>query len=132
MDERKRLVGLLCAVECKGEEDRGDCPERRHGQCRSVQKLEMCQIGAIADFLLSNGVLVLPCHIGDALYFPMRRQVIPYRVTMIRVREEGVKITCTNDEAMLQMTIDEDHIGKTIFKTYEEAEKAAGIWRAET
>ena len=58
---RDRLVKLLNAVECDGEETFGNCPKRRDGQCRTVQKLEMCQIGAIADHLLANGVIVPPC-----------------------------------------------------------------------
>lgn len=130
MTERERLKKLL--AECINEPEK-TCPMPEETTCDGC-KYDMVHggcdmIGRYADHLLANGVIVLPCNIGEALYFPMRQQVIQYRVTMIRVREEGVKITCTNDEAFLQMTIDEDRIGKTIFRNYEEAEKAAGIRR---
>lgn len=58
---RDRLIKLLCGVKCEGGEEIGNCPQRRDGQCRTVQKLEMCQIGAITDHLLANGVIVTPC-----------------------------------------------------------------------
>lgn len=28
----------------------------------------MCQIGAIADYLIANGVIVPPCKVGDTVY----------------------------------------------------------------
>lgn len=60
MTEKDRLIELLSRVQCVGEEARGNCPERRHTLCRSIDKLELCQINAIADFLLSAGVIVPP------------------------------------------------------------------------
>lgn len=65
---RDRLIKLLCGVECDGEETLGNCPQRRDGKCRTVQKLEMCQIGAITDHLLANGVIVPPCKANDKIF----------------------------------------------------------------
>ncbi len=60
MNQRERLIELLCSVECAGEEGFGNCPQRRQSRCSRLEGLEMCQIGAIADRLLANGVLVPP------------------------------------------------------------------------
>ena len=68
MTDRDRLIELLYKVECKGEEGFLNCPERKNGGCRSVNKLEVCQVGAIADHLLANGVIVPPCKVGDKAY----------------------------------------------------------------
>lgn len=67
MTERERLIGLLCKVTCDGEESFFNCPERRHGQCQSIQKLEMSQINTLADHLLANGVIVAPMPMAEWL-----------------------------------------------------------------
>lgn len=53
----RELQDLLCKVECIGGEELGNCPERRFGRCRSIARLESCQIHAITDYLLANGVV---------------------------------------------------------------------------
>ena len=67
MTDRDRLIELICKVECEGEESFLNCPERRNGNCRSIMKLEMCQVNAIADYLLANGVIALPREKGAVL-----------------------------------------------------------------
>lgn len=57
---RDRLVELLCNVKCEGEECFGNCPHRIGQKCNKVQRLEMCSVFAIADHLLSEGVIVPP------------------------------------------------------------------------
>ena len=75
MTDRDKLIELLCKVECEGEESFLNCPKRRNGNCQSIMKLEMCQVNAIADYLLANGVIVPQrkkdehkIQIGDVLY----------------------------------------------------------------
>lgn len=132
MDERERLVGLLCAVECKGEEARGNCPERRHGQCRSVQKLEMCQLGVIADHLLANGATLPPVKIGQTVYSLekcINSQFFSGEVYEIQIRREGVVFRATR-KGYYGLAFMEADIGKTVFFTIKEAEKALADRRA--
>ena len=85
---------------------------------------------AIADYLIENGVIVLPCKVGDIVYFPMETngECEPYidvglvfniaideRLTMwISVRyESGLKYYHTSGD-----------LGKTVFLVREEAEQA--------
>lgn len=95
MSERERLIS---AVECAGDEEHGNCPERRHARCRSIEKLEMCQINAIADSLLAAGVIVPPLKVSPtvSIYtnrFPDRTQVVK------RTRYEwGETVLCDSDE----------------------------------
>jgi hypothetical protein len=65
----------------------------------------------LADYLLANGVIVPPCKVGDTVY----------QIDGVRVYESTIKnvIYDTNGVAF-----DEDAIGKTVFLTREEAEKA--------
>lgn len=114
---RDRLMKLLCGVECDGEETFGNCPQRRDGQCRTVQKLEMCQIGAIADHLLANGVIVPPCKVGDIVY-RICKQKYPVDAYRMRWEEDWVVLSRLFDLSMIS------EIGKTVFLTREEAEQA--------
>jgi hypothetical protein len=108
---RDRLIKQLCSVKCEGEEKLGNCPQRRDSQCRTVQKLEMCQIGAIADHLLANGVIAPPCKVGDIIYvisqnkkeyYPLK---VPSRDTVVQWMDKGL-------------------FGKQLFVTEREAEQA--------
>lgn len=65
----------------------------------------------LADYLLANGVIVLPCKVGDTVY----------QTDGIRIYESKIKsiIYDTNNFAF-----DETAIGKSVFLTREEAEKA--------
>lgn len=134
---RDRLVKLLHDVECKGEEEFGNCPERRHGRCRTVQKLEMCQIGVIADHLLANGVIVPLCKVGDAVYTNVSMQGWYYRTKDRPYTARIVFIGVNDSEEMgcgyINVLFEKNHnmmqfrfsdIGKTIFLTREEAEQA--------
>ena len=119
---RDRLMKLLCGVECDGEETLGNCPQRRDGKCRTVQKLEMCQIGAIADHLLANGVIVLPCEVGATVY-----ELVSW-CDYTNCHFEGCA-GCgkCNDRGVLEREFNLSHlaqIGKTVFRTREEAEQA--------
>ncbi len=93
MEMRDRLIELLYKVECKGEEGFLNCPERKNGGCRSVNKLEVCQVGAIADHLLANGVIVL----DTSVISPQNRPLITHCADMpmndildlVRAKREG-------------------------------------------
>lgn len=131
---RDRLMKLLCGVECDGEETFGNCPQRRDGQCGTVQKLEMCQIGAIADHLLANGVIVPPCKVGDTVWYlnryhsiSMRKDAV-YEAKVVRVYVEKENTLCLSIQIKNEWGTTEfphiTEIGKNVFFTKEEAEQA--------
>ena len=81
---RKRLIELLCAVECKGDDRReGGCSFRQDDQCNRINKLDMCMIEQIADHLLANGVIVPPCKVGDTVWCLDKKDVSECKVSSI-------------------------------------------------
>lgn len=81
---------------------------------------------ALADYLLENGVIVPPCKVGDALYYPVfaTNRVLLYKVISIKLNSKGLYVVCENHLSKSQMTHGATQIGKTIFLTEREAEKA--------
>ena len=65
----------------------------------------------LADYLLEHGVIVLPCKVGDMVYQIDAERVFKSKIKAF-VYDTGI------------FTFDERAIGKTIFLTREEAEKA--------
>ena len=88
-------------------------------------------VEAIADHLLSEGVIVLPCKVGDMVYMPSiwYNQVHSYLVVEINL-EAGNNNTVVLDEFVggfilhRSQAVYFNQFGKTVFLTKEEAEKA--------
>lgn len=84
----------------------------------------------MADHLLANGVIVPPCKVGDTVYElqPERHRAQAYTVTTIKYN--GHYWWCTwvlkDDEGVYGNVegFSEHQIGKTVFRTREEAENA--------
>ena len=73
-------------------------------------------------------LVTLPCKVGDTVYYPYVGRVIPKRITQYREilrKSEAIDrwycLEFSNDE-----TFDAEDIGKTVFLTRAEAEKALG------
>ena len=85
-------------------------------------------LALIADHLIANGVTVLPCKVGDRLYEVTGRKTISvYKVKAIRVELFGLFIEWDIVEGFVWQSlsgINAGEIGKTVFLTSEEAEKA--------
>lgn len=90
----------------------------------------------LADYLLANGVIVPPCKVGDTVYsfcddFGV---VLPYFVENLRIgfMDKDRNYWCyeanchteETDELLDEIDFDLDDLGKTVFLTREEAEKA--------
>lgn len=85
-------------------------------------------INAIADYLLEQGVIVPPCKVGQTLYsiqgFDGKpEQCEPYTVTDITIYENTITIHI-QDEWLFVRNMYPDDIGKTVFTSREDAEKA--------
>ena len=82
----------------------------------------------LADYLLEHGVIVLPCKVGDKVYeITGRKTVSVYKVRAIRVELLGLFIEWDIVEGFVWQSlsgINADEIGKTVFLTREEAERA--------
>ena len=83
------------------------------------------------DYLLKNGVIVLPCKVGDTVYViididnPARR-MLECKVISISMEETGMHFQFQTVKKYLYRygNFDIDDIGKTVFFTREQAEKA--------
>lgn len=87
-------------------------------------------IEALADYLLANGVIVLPCNVGDTVYSYDENlyALLDYRINQITLSDGAPTLysgLCFNKDELLSDTdFVKSDIGKTVFLTKEEAEKA--------
>ena len=111
MTDRERLTALLMA-------GAGDC----------LGKGGALNCSILADYLLEHGVIVPPCKVGDRLYeVTVRKTVSVYKVRAIRVELFGLFIEWDIVEGFVWQSLSDinaDEIGKTVFLTREEAERA--------
>ena len=111
MTERERLIELLQNVPADSEGNRG--------------------VGRIADYLLENGVIVPPVYVGGTVYEIRRKAVSPSgRETNCGICTISFLKHCINIGSELYVKgkpyvkSDFYRLGKTVFLTREEAEKA--------
>ena len=95
---------------------------------------------ALADHLLAEGVIVAPCKVGDIVYAPhwhwgtyINGDIMPYQITNITITQNKKGVWTKKYRAMevqngktidWQLNFEFDAIGKTVFLSREEAEKA--------
>lgn len=99
MTERERLIELLDVIIQPGEKTLGD----------------------IADYLLEKGVIVLPCKVGDTIYrcgYPSKK-VYEWEIEHVKLYLDEIVFVDDSDNEFTA-----EDIGKTVFLTREEAEKA--------
>lgn len=72
----------------------------------------------VADYLLANGVIVLPCKVGDTVY--QMDGVRIYELTILDISLHKNKPYYETES----IDFDDNAIGKTVFLTKEEAEQA--------
>lgn len=78
------------------------------------------QLSIMTDYLLENGVMVLPCKVGDTVYYPYKyhNKVLKYKVEQIIINDKGKWL----DVGVMWFSFED--IGTAVFLTREEAEKA--------
>lgn len=115
---RDRLVELI---------DKAD-EECKHSKsckaCSGYGKGSMCMNYHIADYLLANGVIVLPCNVGDTIYFETYRCGESTGVQPHNVAKINVVVTIERPFGSVGAEIPDWQFGKYVFLTREEAEKA--------
>ena len=81
--------------------------------------------GKLADYLLKNGVIVPPCKVGDIVYTINRRHPKKWKVHFIGYNSQGeFKMHIATEKFTEMLEVWDYAIGKTVFLTREEAEKA--------
>lgn len=85
----------------------------------------------IADRLLANGVIVLPCKVGDTVYYIEGAYYKSKRQTVAPIKVSEISWKCDRSGRDLGFALIANRtrykfssIGKTVFLTREEAEKA--------
>ena len=117
--DRERLIEILKLGSCPS-------PYLCDENCKYAN-LERCYEERTADLLLEHGVVLLPCKVGDRLYEVMGRKTVSvYKVRAIRVELFSLFIEWDIVEGIVwkSLVINADDIGKTVFLTREEAERA--------
>lgn len=78
---------------------------------------------SIADDLLADGVIVLPCKIGDTVYWIDGECISEGFITTILMVSDEINYTALTDYGE-EIEFEDFEIGKTVFLTKEEAEDA--------
>lgn len=78
-------------------------------------------IQTIADHLLAEGVIVPPCKVGQTVWFIRNEKIIETKIDKIVLKHGGLYLLLSCN-SFYETTC--RSIGKTIFLTREEAEKA--------
>lgn len=78
----------------------------------------------IAGHLLDNGVIVPPCKVGDVVYEINRNGILEMEIAQIKITERYIMFDCIDVILDYEDFFYESDIGKTVFLTRDEAERA--------
>lgn len=95
--------------------------------CGDIDSLIDSPKGAefIADYLLANGVVVPPCKVGDVVYTYSAKRIKEWKITFVGKNSRNeYKFIAVVGKCEDLLTFWNYEIGKTVFLTEEEAERA--------
>ena len=122
MSDRDRLIELI-----KQGENNTPCTKNEDIDCTSV-KCTDCVRESIADYLLANGVIVLPFKIGQSVYDISEFMNGSYAPEMYEMKGNELNIELNKAGEYIftydGMYIYPEDMGRSVFLTKEEAEKA--------
>ena len=82
-------------------------------------------VEVLADELLAEGVIIPPCKVGDIVYTINRRHPKKWKIHFIGYNSQGeFKMHIAKEKFTEMLEVWDYAIGKTVFLTREEAEKA--------
>lgn len=119
MTEREKLIEMCenLILSCKA----SLCEDCEHIQIDYPH----CMGVHFADHLLSNGVIVPPCKVGDTVYYPAHETSVVYETKVYAIGERRGKITINPKAYPIDaITMFGVEFGKTIFLTKSQAEEA--------
>lgn len=126
---KEKLIELLMSAEINAE-------EQGFFNChRSKVKAE-----CIADYLLTNGVIPIPCKVGDTVYNIESLGIRTLTVVSIHLSDEGSirrkkyksHFIAIEKNSKMCGKFNLDSFGSTTFRTHEKAEKALKEYENET
>lgn len=110
--DRERLIEILKLGSCPS-------PYLCDENCKYAN-LERCYEERTADLLLEHGVTVLPCKVGDRVYRPSDcLGVVQFVIISCHIYQSEMFFTDDSENIIYP-----SDIGKTVFLTREEAERA--------
>ena len=119
MSARERLIELLKQKSCMFVA----CDEECDG-CGNAEMYES-EIESIADHLIANGVIVPPCKVGDTVWFIYNyTQPKKFQISILTMSENHYSFVIETKDRVYKHYCCKDSIGKSVFFTREEAEKA--------
>ncbi len=123
MTERERLIGIIKKAGYEETVYTSD-GEPVTTVPRRVVNEEVVE--GFADYLLRRGVIVPPCRVGDIVYlfYPVRKGIYEAVVDEISLSQKSNFIVTRDLYFNRRTAIFFEQIGKTVFFTKEEAEKA--------
>ena len=122
----------------KSYEDTGLTPEEIKDSCTPTTVTIMagqalgvhpCRLRELAEADKDGRCVVLPCKVGDTVYFARARPVLQYKVTGYKIEKASIsRVLCKHVDEETGMTFDfafrPSRIDKTVFLTSEDAERA--------
>ncbi len=91
-------------------------------KCLSIAIKALSEVQTLAKAKADGRLVVLPCKVGDSIYRPEGlKYSVFWTITNVTIYPDEIVFTDDSDNIF---TLDD--IGKTVFLTYEEAEKALG------
>lgn len=112
-NQRERLVELL--LKCDKESEVLDCFNGRPTKKQSAD--------IIADYLMSNNVVVLPCVVGQTVWCIYNyEKPKEFQVSVLSMSENHYSFTIEANKGVFKHYCDKDAVGKWVFFTKEEAE----------
>ena len=96
--------------------------EGRYIVMRDAEQEGVARLRELAEADKDGRLLVLPCKVGDMVYFALLGRIIEKQVFSIVAFSNSTRIYCDGTSEYFRP----EDIGKTVFFTREEAEKALG------
>jgi hypothetical protein len=118
MTERERLIQLLQSSHCV-----------ELWNHNTDDFIEPNPIEKLADYLLANGVSVPPCKLGQKVwcicnYSNDYTKPMEYQITILSMTENYYSFAMETKNGVYEHYCNKDDVGKWVFFTREEAEKA--------
>lgn len=121
--QRERLVELITEFETN---DKVRCPKYDEPFCEGCEYdlgAECDKTSILADYLIANNVVVLPCVVGQTVWCIYNyEKPKEFQVAVLSVSEHHYSFTIEANEGVFKHYCDKDAVGKWVFFTKEEAE----------
>jgi hypothetical protein len=120
-EARDRLVNLINQDNCPS-------PFMCSNECKYAH-LKNCCGDRLADHLIENGVIVLPCKVGDTVYVLSNGMILQTEIIRVKYEEEAENYSKFIRERVyavlcnVEREFDFFDFGETVFLTKEEAEQ---------